>query len=69
MTLILKYYHKGIDALNDGADFKALSELPVRERIGRYKYTEEKNINDAFEDVNKQIEKEISALIASKEVE
>jgi V/A-type H+-transporting ATPase subunit A len=69
LTLILKYYHKGVDALNEGADFKALSELPVRERIGRYKYTEEKNINDAFEDVNKQIEKEISALIASKEVE
>ncbi len=69
LTLILKYYYKGLDALNEGADFKALSDLPVRERIGRYKYTEEKDIKEAYEDIEKQIEKEISALITSKEVE
>jgi V/A-type H+-transporting ATPase subunit A len=69
LSLILKHYYKGLDALNEGADFKALTELPVLERIGRFKYTEEKDIKDAYEDINKQIEKEISALVASKEVE
>lgn len=69
LTLILKYYNDGIQALNEGADFKALSELPVKEKIGRYKYIEEKDIKEAFEDVKKQIETEISALVASKEVE
>jgi len=69
LTLILKYYNDGIQALSDGADFKALSELPVKEKIGRYKYIEEKDIQEAYENVKKQIETEISALVASKEVE
>lgn len=69
LTLILKYYYKGLEALEEGADFKALSEIPVRERIGRYKYTEEKDIVEAYENIDKQIDKELSELIASKEVE
>ena len=46
-----------------------MSELPVLERIGRYKYTEEKDIQKAYEGIEKQIDKEILALSASKEVE
>lgn len=69
LTLILKYYYDGIEALKQGAEFKALENLTVRERIGRFKYTEEKNIQEVFESVKKQIEAEIGALVASKEVE
>jgi len=69
LSLILRYYHKGIEALENGADFKALSELDVRERIGRFKYTEEKDIKEVYEDIEKQIDKEVLALSASKEVE
>ncbi len=69
LTLILKYYHDGMNALKEGAEFKKLSELPVRERIGRFKYTEEKDIKEVFDNINKQIETEISALVSSKEVE
>jgi V/A-type H+-transporting ATPase subunit A len=69
LKLILKYYEDGMDALNKGADFKVLSELPVRERIGRYKYIEEKDIEEVFEDINKQIKEQLSAAVASKEVE
>ncbi|HHZ02522.1 MAG TPA: V-type ATP synthase subunit A [Tissierellia bacterium] len=67
LSLILKYYHKGLEALNEGADFKALTELPVRERIGRFKYTEEKNVNEVYEEIDKQLDSEIAALKASKE--
>lgn len=69
LTLILKYYYDGIEALKEGADFKAIENLPVRERIGRFKYTEEKNVQEAFDDIKKQIETEISALVSSKEAE
>lgn len=69
LTLILKYYEDGLAALKDGADFKALSDLAVRERIGRFKYTEEKDISGVYEDIRKQIETEMSALVASREVE
>lgn len=69
LKLILKYFNDGTAALHDGADFKALSELPVREKIGRFKYTEEKEVATAYDNINKQIDEEISTLIASKEVE
>ncbi|MFA9421985.1 MAG: V-type ATP synthase subunit A [Sedimentibacter sp.] len=69
LTLILMYYDDGIKALSEGADFKALSNLPIKEKIGRYKYTEEKDIKEAFESIKKQMKAEISALVASKEVE
>ncbi|WP_326911089.1 V-type ATP synthase subunit A [Sedimentibacter sp. MB31-C6] len=69
LNLILEYYHSGIEALKEDADFKALSELPVRERIGRFKYTEEKDVENVFEEIKKQIETEMSSLVTSKEVE
>jgi len=69
LKLILKYYNDGMQALQDGADFKSLSELPVREKIGRFKYTEENDINVAYDNIVKQLNEEISALLASKEVE
>ncbi|MGD9567640.1 MAG: V-type ATP synthase subunit A [Sedimentibacter sp.] len=69
LTLILKYYDDGLEALKEGADFKALSDIPVRERIGRFKYTEEKNVQEVFDDIKNQVETEIRALVSSKEVE
>lgn len=69
LTLILKYYDDGIEALKEGADFKALESLPVREKIGRFKYTEEENVQKAFDSIKDQIEKEIKALVSSKEVD
>ncbi|MDW5299739.1 MAG: V-type ATP synthase subunit A [Sedimentibacter sp.] len=69
LTLILKYYNDGIKALDEGADFKALADLAVKEKIGRFKYTEEKDIQEAFDNIKNQIETEMSALVASKEVE
>ncbi|HAQ40315.1 MAG TPA: V-type ATP synthase subunit A [Clostridiales bacterium] len=69
LTLILKYYHDGAEALKEGADFKALSDIPVREKIGRFKYTEEKDIQEAFDSIKKQVETEISALVSGREVE
>ena len=69
LKLILKFYDDGMQALNDGADFKGLSELPVREKIGRFKYVEENDIVVAYDNIVKQLDEEISALLASKEVE
>jgi len=68
LRLILQYYYKATDAVKAGADFKKLSELPVRERIGRFKYTEEQNIQEAYDKISAQIIEEIEALTASKEV-
>ena len=39
MELILSYYEKSLEALGKGVGIEALVALPVREQIGRYKYT------------------------------
>jgi V/A-type H+-transporting ATPase subunit A len=57
-----------MDAIKAGADFKKLTDLPVREKIGRYKYIEEQDIKEAYDRISKQINDEVEALVASKEV-
>lgn len=38
MTLVMEFYNLSLDALNNGADIEKLVNMPVRERIGRFKY-------------------------------
>ena len=48
MRLILSYYEDGSRALSDGANIEDLVNLPVREAIGRFKYTEEADLDDVY---------------------
>ena len=59
MKLVISYYDKSADALGNGASIDKLISLPVREAIGRYKYTEEANIEERFDEIVKQLDKEI----------
>ena len=38
------FYEEAMDALNKGANINDLIKMPVREAIGRFKYTHEDNI-------------------------
>ncbi|MBP5154897.1 MAG: V-type ATP synthase subunit A [Lachnospiraceae bacterium] len=62
MRLVLAYYDECVKALNAGADIDDLVDLPVREQIGRYKYTHETDIAPAFDEVITELTKEIAAL-------
>ena len=46
LKLIYDFNRLGGEALNGGADYNALINLPVREKIGRSKYIAEENIAD-----------------------
>ena len=63
MRAILSYYDKALDGLNKGADIEMLVNLPVRERIGRFKYEPEDKINDEFEQIEAQLENEIADVL------
>ncbi|MBP3729692.1 MAG: V-type ATP synthase subunit A [Lachnospiraceae bacterium] len=67
MKLVLAYYDEAGEAMNQGADIEDLVSLSVREEIGRYKYTEEKGIQPAYEAVRAALKKELQALLAGKE--
>ena len=62
--LILTFYRKAKDAIASGADINVISELPVRERIGRAKNVSESEYAAEFADIVKQIEKELDEAVA-----
>jgi V/A-type H+-transporting ATPase subunit A len=43
LKLLIEFYDRGAAALENGAEFSRLAGLPVRERMGRYKYCSEKD--------------------------
>ena len=67
MRLILEYYEKSLEALNGGVDIEKLITLPVREQIGRFKYTQPDKRKETFEAVSAQLEKELDELKQTKE--
>ncbi len=67
MQLIIAYYEKAAEALSEGADINTLIDLPVREQIGRFKYTEPEKVKEAFDEVSKQLEQELYDAKQAKE--
>ena len=64
LKLMLDYSNKAQQALENGAEYSKVISLPVREAIGRIKYTPEEEIADRFEEVSRQLESEINSLMA-----
>lgn len=60
MRLILEFHKNSEEALKRNIKIEELLKLPVREKIGRYKYTT--NIDEDYEAISKEIVSEISAL-------
>ena len=67
MQLIIAYYEKAAEALSEGADINTLIDLPVREQIGRFKYTEPEKVKEVFNEVSKQLEQELYDAKQAKE--
>ncbi|MCR4563522.1 MAG: V-type ATP synthase subunit A [Clostridiales bacterium] len=58
---ILTYFDLATEALNEGAPINELLSLPVRERIGRFKYCAEDSADREYEAIVLQLKSEISA--------
>jgi len=67
MMLIVEYYEKSLAALNSGVDIEKLIALPVREQIGRFKYTEPDKVKETYEKVSAQLDKELDEAKQTKE--
>ena len=67
MTLVTSFYEKAVEALKQGAALNKLINLPVREQIGRFKYTEEANLDEEFAKVTEQLHSEIANTIGKEE--
>ena len=67
MKLILDYYRKAGVALENGVSIDRLVALPVRENIGRYKYTEEADVDRVFEETEEMLNSQIREELGRKE--
>ena len=68
LRLIMLFYNRSAEVIANGADFDKLVELPVRERIGRFKYVEEKDVNEVYAAIDEEMVSCLADLTA-KEVE
>ena len=67
MQMVIAFYEKTTEALNEGAGLNDLIALPVREKIGRYKYTKEENIKEEYDNIISTLEAEIKEALSRKE--
>lgn len=67
MKMVMGFYEEAMDALNKGANINDLIKMPVREAIGRFKYTHEDNIESEFDRINNQLSLEIANTLSKEE--
>lgn len=67
MKLILEFHDKANIALQNGADINDILGLEVREKIGRYKYTPNENIEKVYGEIERQMFSDLSGLYGGGE--
>ena len=63
MQLVMAFFDKSAAALKKGANLNALITMPIRERIGRFKYVEEKDIEQHYQDILHNLDVDIDNII------
>ena len=66
MKLVLDFYQASVEALGKGVSVDKLVVLPVRERIGRFKYIPSDQTQQEYDEIIKELNNQIDAL-AQKE--
>ena len=64
LTMVLSYYNSAVKALSSGVYLGNILELPIRERIARAKYIDEKDV-DKIDEIINLIPKEIDKLVSA----
>ena len=67
MELVMDFYDTGVSALEQGVNVEKILSLPVREQIGRYKYTPNENLKSVYDEVTYALKEQVNALIAKEE--
>lgn len=62
LKVILDWYHKAQDALKENASFSEMTTLPVLEKIGRFKYVKEEDVQKTYEEIQKDLNNEFNKL-------
>jgi V/A-type H+-transporting ATPase subunit A len=67
MELVMDFYKESLEALGKGADINDLLKMPVREKIGRYKYVHEDNLAEEKQSILEELHTQIANSIGKEE--
>ena len=67
MELIIRFYEKSRNALDSGATIRNILNLPVKEKIGRFKYVTADKLEESYEAIRDEMEIEIGAVAQPEE--
>ena len=66
LKLILMFYEEANKAIDHGVVFSEIENMPVRERIARVKYSDEKDM-DIFNEIESELKQQIETLMEGGE--
>jgi len=67
IKLVLAYYERSREAMEKGGEVNELLKMAVRERIGRFKYTQEAEIDSQYDKINNELSTEIARLVGKED--
>ncbi len=59
MRLVLAFYKRSLERLENGGDVQKIVSMPVRERIGRFKYIKESDIENEYKHILEELEESL----------
>ena len=68
MKLVYAFYEGGVKALQDGASIGNIVSMETRERIGRFKYTPETEVDAEYKKVLDELQKEFADIIGKEDL-
>ena len=60
MNLVMAFYEQSAEALGQGASMNTLIAMPVRERIGRFKYTLDDDLEAEYTKINEELAAQVA---------
>ena len=67
MELILAFYDKSVEGLDKGAAIEKIVSMPSRERIGRFKYTPENNIDSEYTEILAELDSDVDRAVKTSD--
>ena len=68
MKLVYAFYEEGTKALKAGAKINDIVKLPVREQIGRFKYTKNEAVEEEYTQILEELTREAAGLCKKEDL-
>lgn len=67
MTLVISFFEESTKALSEGANVEKLIAMPIREKIGRFKYVDEDLLEAECKSIGEELSRQIADVLSQKE--